>query len=62
MGGPFLLYSGCNNRRVFDERDLKWIQDLVCVACGLRSDCAKAPCGHMFRRGLWLCRLVQPQS
>ena len=25
-----------NNRRVFDERDLKWIQDLVCLKkCGM---------------------------
>lgn len=25
-----------NNRRIFDERDLKWIQDLVCLKkCGM---------------------------
>ena len=25
-----------NNRRVFDEKDLKWIQDLVCLKnCGM---------------------------
>ena len=22
-----------NNHRVFDERDVKWIKDLVCVTC-----------------------------
>ena len=43
MGGPFLLYSGCNNRRVFDERDLKWIQDLVCLKkCGMSIQEMKA--------------------
>lgn len=26
-----------NNRRVFDERDIKWIKDLVCLKkCGMR--------------------------
>ena len=43
MGGPVLLYSGCNNRRVFDERDLKWIQDLVCLKkCGMSIQEMKA--------------------
>ena len=43
MGGPFLLYSGCNNRRFFDERDLKWIQDLVCLKkCGMSIQEMKA--------------------
>ena len=43
MGGPVLLYSGCNNRRFFDERDLKWIQDLVCLKkCGMSIQEMKA--------------------
>ena len=42
-GDPFLLYSGCNNRRFFDERDLKWIQDLVCLKkCGMSIQEMKA--------------------
>ena len=32
-----------NNRRVFDERDLKWIQDLVCLKkCGMSIQEMKA--------------------
>ena len=32
-----------NNRRVFDERDLKWIQDLVCLKkCGISIQEMKA--------------------
>ena len=32
-----------NNRRVFDERDLKWIQDLVCLKkCGMSIQGMKA--------------------
>lgn len=43
MCGPVLLYSGCNNRRVFDERDLKWIQGLICLKkCGMSIQEMKA--------------------
>ena len=32
-----------NNRRIFDEKDLKWIQDLVCLKkCGMSIQEMKA--------------------